>query len=251
MTEHFIIAGAQRCATTYLYRILAQHPEIEMAYPVRPEPKFFLIDSLFERGIKYYDRTFFKNKEGAWLRGEKSTSYMESEKTAIRISECYPGAKIVFLLRDPISRAISNYQFSVENGFEQLPMEEAFLREEERRANYDHNRVSASPYAYLKRGRYVDYIKMYQRYFPQENIYVIIQERLVGSEPSVRALFSFLGVRPNFLPKRINEVIHASDLSSESIEPVSPELESHLLKYFADPNKHLAELLGLDLTEWR
>jgi hypothetical protein len=36
MVEHFFICGAQRSATTYLYRMLEQHPEIAMAKPVRP-----------------------------------------------------------------------------------------------------------------------------------------------------------------------------------------------------------------------
>ena len=251
MTDHFFIAGAQRCATTYLYHVLAQHPEIEMAHPVRPEPKFFLIDSLFERGIAFYDSTYFRNKEGAWLRGEKSTSYMESEKTAVRISECFPDAQIVFLLRDPVSRAISNYRFSVKNGFEELSMEEAFVHEEERRGNYDQARVSASPYAYLKRGRYVDYISMYQRHFPQESIKVIIQERFVGSAPAMQDLFSFLGVSLNFLPDGLDKVIHASNSSSEPLASLSPDLEHYLIDYFEDSNKQLAELLGLELTEWR
>jgi hypothetical protein len=251
MIDHFFVAGAQRCATTYLYHILAQHPEIEMAHPVRPEPKFFLIDHLFERGIAYYDLTFFRNKAGARMRGEKSTSYMESQKTAIRISECYPDAKIVFLVRNPISRAISNYRFSVKNGFEKLTMEEAFRHEDERREHYDRTRVSASPYAYLKRGRYVDYISMYQRHFPHENIKVIIQERFVGSAPAVQDLFSFLGVVPDFAPANIDQVIHASDSSSEPLVSLSPDLESYLRQYFADSNAQLAELLEMELTEWR
>jgi hypothetical protein len=251
MIDHFFIAGAQRCATTYLYHVLAQHPEIEMAHPVKPEPKFFLIDSLFEHGIEYYDNTFFRNKEGACLRGEKSTSYMESEKTAIRISECYPDAKIVFLLRDPISRAISNYRFSVKNGFEKLSMKDAFLHEKERREHYDHARVSASPFAYLKRGRYVEYISMYHRHFAKENIKVVIQERFVGSAPAMQDLFSFLGVSLNFLPDSLDKVIHASNSSSEPLASLSPDLEHYLIDYFEDSNKQLAELLGLELTEWR
>ena len=84
MFEHFFIAGAQRSGTSYLYHILAEHPEIEMAKPLRPEPKFFHVDALFERGLDYYRHHFFEGKAGAWLRGEKSTSYMESEKAAGR-----------------------------------------------------------------------------------------------------------------------------------------------------------------------
>jgi hypothetical protein len=165
MNDHFFIAGAQRSATTYLYHLLAEHPEIEMAQPVRPEPKFFLVDELFEHGLAYYRERFFPGKPGARLRGEKSTSYMESEIAAQRIARCFPESHILFLLRDPIERAISNYWFSVNNGLESLPLEEAFRREEERWQQYDRSRVSVSPYAYLRRGRYIDFIEVYERYF--------------------------------------------------------------------------------------
>ena len=61
MTRHFFIAGAQRSGTTYLYRLLDEHPEIEMAKPERPEPKFFLLDELHARGLKFYENHFFPN----------------------------------------------------------------------------------------------------------------------------------------------------------------------------------------------
>ena len=54
MTNHFFIVGAQRCGTTYLYNLLDEHPEIEMAKPVKPEPKFFMKDDLFEKGLDFY-----------------------------------------------------------------------------------------------------------------------------------------------------------------------------------------------------
>jgi hypothetical protein len=84
MTEHFFIIGAQRTGTTYLYHLLAEHPEIEMAQPLKPEPKYFLIDSLFAQGLETYQTRYFSGKSGVWLRGEKSTSYIESEKAAER-----------------------------------------------------------------------------------------------------------------------------------------------------------------------
>ena len=42
MAEHFVIAGAQRSATSWLAGVLDRHPDIAMARPMRPEPKYFL-----------------------------------------------------------------------------------------------------------------------------------------------------------------------------------------------------------------
>lgn len=247
MSDYFFIVGAQRSGTTYFYQVLDEHPEIEMARPLRPEPKFFHTDELFEKGLGFYKNRFFANQSGAWLRGEKSTSYIESEKAAARISRCFPGAKIFFLLRDPIERAISHYWFSVNNGWENLPMTDAFLKEPERWLNYDHKRISVSPYAYLRRGLYIDYISMYQRYFPPENIKVLLYEQLVGSEVQIRNVYTYLGVS-DYTPTILHSKVNKGDKLDTSL---SPDLEQYLIDYFAQPNTRLAEWLGMPLTEWQ
>jgi hypothetical protein len=219
-----------------------------MARPLRPEPKFFLIDKFFERGLPYYKSHFFREKTGAWLKGEKSTSYMESEKVAHRIAQYFSGAKILFVLRNPIERAISNYWFSVSNGLETLPMAEAFLREEERWREYDPTRTSVSPYAYLRRGRYVNYISIYERYFSSENMKIIIYEQLVESLEAIRELYQFLGVAPDFKPSALQQVVN-QEIRPDV--PLSTPLYQYLLDYFATSNACLAERFDLNLTHWR
>ena len=156
-------------------------------------------------------------------------------------------AKILFILRDPIQRAISNYWFSVNNGWEMSPMEEAFLHEEERWLDYDPEKVSVSPYAYLNRGRYIDYLLMYETYFPPENIKVILFERFLGSKIHVLELFAFLGVSayiPSMLHTRVNQG-HKLDTS------LSTELHRYLVNYFSEPNARLAKHLHISLAEWQ
>ncbi|MEW6355019.1 MAG: sulfotransferase [Planctomycetota bacterium] len=246
-TEHFFIVGAQRAGTTYLYQLLAEHPEIEMALPVRPEPKFFLMDELFERGVGFYKAHFFKGKPGARVRGEKSTSYMESEKAAERIAAAFPDAKIIFLLRDPIERAVSNYWFSVQNGLETLPMAEAFEKEDERREQYDHERTSVSPFAYLQRGRYIEYIEMYERHIPPDRMKAIIFEGLVTDRSDISDIYSFLGVAEDFVPPSLGKVINEGEKGDSTL---SPQLRGYLVNYFAGPNERLAKRLGVDLGKW-
>lgn len=248
-SEHFIIAGAQRSGTTRLYRLCAEHPEIEMARPERPEPKFFSDDERYARGLAYYRAQFFAGKPGARVRGEKSTSYMEIEKAAQRIAASLPAARIVFVLRNPVERAVSNYWFSVANGLETLPIEEAFAREEERRADFDPRIVSVSPFSYLRRGRYIDYLRMYERYFPPERILVLIHERLIASDGPLRKLFAFLGVDPAFLPQARRSVVNAN--LDRPARPLDADLRGRLEAYFAEPNALLAERLGAPIPEWR
>lgn len=246
MSEHFFIIGAQRSGTTYLYHILDEHPQIEMARPVKPEPKFFYVDSLFEKGLDFYENYFFNNHH-IQLQGEKSTTYIESEKAAHRIADCYPQAKVLMILRNPIERAISNYWFSVNSGWETTPIEEAFWHEDDRRLDYDFERISVSPYAYLKRGCYIDYLLMYESYFPAKNIKVMLYEQLVGSATHICELYAFLGV-PEFTPATLYTTVNKGDKPDTSL---SPELKKYLVDYFVGPNARLAEHLNISLREWQ
>jgi hypothetical protein len=146
-----------------------------------------------------------------------------------------------------VDRAVSNYWFSVNNGLEQLPMDAAFKGESERLENYDHARVSVSPYAYLRRGRYLDYLRIYERHFPAAQINVILHERLIGSPDTVQELYQFLGADTEFVPSTLNQTFNASEGRTE----LSPDLEGYLVDYYARPNAELARHLGLTLKEWR
>lgn len=251
MTEYFFIVGAQRCATTYLYTLLDEHPDIEMARPMRPEPKFFLDDALYANGISFYRKTYFKQHPPAAFRGEKGTSYIESETAARRIAADFPSARIIFMLRNPVHRAVSNYWFSVANGFEHLDMTEAFTNKKGRIRNYDTTRVSASPYAYLQRGRYADYIAMYLRHFPLRRIKVLITEKFVGSPAAYADLLSFIGAESAFKPSGIDTVINAGSAPESRETDIPPELKAYMKSYFRESNQWLADKLNLDIDIWQ
>lgn len=244
------VIGAQRCGTTYLYHLLDRHPEIEMARPVRPEPKFFLDDRLFARGIDHYDATYFSGKPGARLRGEKGTSYLESDVAAARIAQEFPDARIVVLVREPVARAISHWRFSVENGVETLPLEEALRQEPERREAYDRARFSVSPFAYVSRGRYADDLVRWDRGFPREQVRVLVAERFQGHADALADLYAWLGVDPAFRPEGIDAPVNVSRPATGGADRLAPETAAWLKDQFAEPNRRLAREWGLDLSAW-
>jgi hypothetical protein len=127
-------------------------------------------------------------------------------------------------------------------------MPQAFQAEEERILDYDHDRVSVSPYAYLKRGRYIEFVEMYSRYFGDESMKVILFEDLVASGHTVRDLCGFLRVEPDAISSSPPEVAARSGRAAAGL---SPELQRYLVDYFAEANARLGERLGLDLSVWR
>lgn len=218
-----------------------------MAQPVRPEPKFFVKDELYTRGIDFYETHFFSGKTSAWLRGEKTTSYIESERAARRIAHHYPKARIIILMRDPIARAVSNYWFSQEHGLETWPLEKALRSETPQRPGVDYDQVSVNPFDYLRRGRYMDFIDLYDSLFSSEQVCGLLYEQLPGNLPLVQALYTWLGVSRDFEPARLHLVVNKGKARNEKL---SPSLKAYLVDYYADANARLAARFEYTLEDW-
>ena len=219
-----------------------------MAKPVRPEPKFFLVDLLYERGMSYYARTWFDDLPSNCSLGEKSTNYLENCIVAERIRKNLPHVRIVFLLRNPIDRAYSNYLWTKQNGLESESFTVALKLEERRERELSAELRYARPFSYFSRGLYARHLEPYFEYFPREQILVMLQEDIAADPYSVACKFqSFL--RVNHLPQLavglglVNAVL-ARDVVME------PELRAILAGRYREPNQHLASLLGRDLQSW-
>lgn len=249
MAELFVI-GAQRSGTTYLYNVLDSHPQILMAKPTRPEPKFFLKQDEWAKGKEYYESLYFnsRRKKHTYI-GEKSTSYIEYKVAADRIKSYYPDARILIILRDPVERAYSNYRFSVENGIENLSFVNALSAEKERLFNAKHD-VSVNPYAYQRRGHYIDYIRDYSEVFDRSQIYVIIHEEFVSNTKDISKLYSWLGVDEGHVPHSYEERANESTVLSLNTHELF-EYKNYVYEQFIESNKNLGDYLGREVTAWR
>jgi hypothetical protein len=218
-----------------------------MAKPERPEPKFFLSSAACELGRAEYERRHFHEEPEAWLRGEKSTSYIESEAAIRRIMAMFPTAKVLVVLREPVARTLSNYHFSVQNGFETRELAEALWGAEGREAeDYRGPEVSVSPYAYLARSKYIDYIQMLDQHVTRAQRRVALFEQLVGGN-ELEEIYRFLGVDSSFRPQGLDAAVNSTGGSAPE---VSPKELDRLSDHFVDANDRLAQYLGHSLTPW-
>lgn len=245
--NHLFIIGAQRSGSTYLYHILDEHPEVTMTRPVRPEPKFFLNEQLYTKGRDYYEDTYFGGRaEGTRYFGEKSTSYVESMEAANRIQQFYPNARILLILRDPVIRAYSNYRFSVEHKIENLEFEEALQAEKSRLTDAIFS-TSVNPFAYCKRGHYIDYIEAYLKVFSRDQIKILIFEEFVSNLESVQDLYRWLGIDDRFKPASLDKTVNASVQKEED----HTKAFSKLALGYRESLERLEDLLGKRIETWR
>jgi len=196
---HLLVIGAQRSGSTYLSAALDAHPEITMARPARPEPKVFCDAEQAARGRDWYDRTWFAHACDERLLGEKSTSYLEDPKAPARAADMLGEAHVVAVLRDPVERAVSNWRFSTHHGLETRPLEDALRADLTGEQHWDREATSVSPFAYLRRGRYLDHLEPWFAVFP-DTTHVLFLEELLADPDVLSGLFRDLGVDPARAP---------------------------------------------------
>jgi hypothetical protein len=243
----FIIGGAPRCGTTWLATSLERHPDIWLAKPFRPEPKFFLVDDLYAQGLDCYASRWFADAPADAVVGEKSTNYLESPTAARRIAHDLPNVRLIFVLRDPTRRAISNYQWSVMNGMETEDFATALELEEKRGAELPRPLEYARPHAYFSRGRYADMLRPFYDGLPAEQLLVLRFEDLVA-EPGLTAarVHTFLGVEPRpdlaGQPEGVNASVPAGGVDAAAV--------ARLRAAYQPSNRDLSALLGPSFALW-
>jgi hypothetical protein len=103
----FIIIGAMKCGTTTLAEQLAGQKRIFVTDP--KEPNFFSDEEIYARGEDWYASLFETIAPGD-LKGEASTHYTKLPTyphTPDRVHAYAPAAKLIYMVRDPVARALS------------------------------------------------------------------------------------------------------------------------------------------------
>lgn len=193
MKPTFIGIGAQKCASTWLYRILGEHPEV--AVSTVKEVDFF--SYRFDHGYQWYER-HFEHKTNARAIGEISPSYLCDEDTPARVKGYLPDAKILVSFRDPVERAVSNHKHEVRVGHYAGP-------------DFSFGAGLRNNPMYVEQGKYATYLKRWLAHFPREQILVVFQEDVESKPLDVaRDVYRFIGVNPDYTPVGLRERFNPS-----------------------------------------
>lgn len=198
MLPNFLCIGAQKSGTTTLLNQLGRHPDIFMS-PAR-ETKFFLHDHLYAQGLGAYELDYFSDWDGQKAIGEKTPEYLCDPDVPGRIQASLGSAvKLMASFRSPAQRAYAHYRHNFQHLWEYVSFEEALSLESQRSSAGRHQR---SCYGYLWRGHYAEQLERYLKLFPRDAFFFIIHEQDIVARQgeTLKALFRFLGVDPDFDP---------------------------------------------------
>ena len=199
---HFLIAGYSKSATTSLYKHLNMHPQV--LSPVKKEPGYLSEHCKYiGRKIKcspefqqdylvhLLKRDEFVKRNGEVAPYEATPRILDMwPELAEILAEIMPWVKLVGVLREPISRAISKYHmFATKFGLgcyvnETLPF---CLRNDRDRW-----------YGYPRKSYYSDPLWYWLDNFPTDQLKIIQYEDLVGDRQAeeLHGLKEFLGLDP-------------------------------------------------------
>lgn len=172
------VIGAMRCGTTTLYHALRQVPGVSVTRI--KEPDYFIAEKSHYRGEGWYSGLF---PDLGGLCVDVSPNYAKCDVFAgvpERIFAYSPHARIIYIVRDPVERALSEYSHQISAGVRMPPMEQLLDTPEGRHI------LSTSAYA--------TQLHAYRRVFPEDQILVVDMDRLVQEPgPVMSEILAFCG----------------------------------------------------------
>jgi hypothetical protein len=244
-----VIGGAPRSGTTFLCELLAKHPRIFVPRPFIPEPKVCMTPHPEgDAGLLRRYADIFADAPAQCVRIEKTSYYLENAEARERLIRVLPCAKFIFILREPVERAYSNWMRSRLNGLETLPFEEAVGREPDRVSPLPSHQAYARPFDYLTRGRYGTLVEAWIRAVGRERIAIYIFEAaLAAPEAFVDDLQRFIGVNPLPWSALATETINAIERGPDGLRK---ETAAALREKMRPEVERLARIANLDVAIW-
>ncbi|XP_010873210.1 heparan sulfate glucosamine 3-O-sulfotransferase 4 [Esox lucius] len=178
-----IIIGVKKGGTRALLEALRVHPDVRA---VGNEPHFF--DRNYEKGLDWYRDLMPSTLEGQ-ITMEKTPSYFVTSHAPKRIHTMARDIKLIIVVRNPVTRAISDYTQTLSKKPE-IPTFEVLAFK-----NRTLGLIDAS-WSALRIGIYALHLETWMQYFPLSQMHFVSGERLI-IDPSgeMAKVQDFLGLK--------------------------------------------------------
>ena len=246
MLPNFVHIGAAKCASTWLWRVYQEHPDIYVPADL-DNVNFFVGD--YHKGLEWYEKTYFDGWSGERAVGETSNSYMVFEKAVERITRDLPDVKLTMTLRNPIDRSFIAWSHMQTRRFGP-----------EQRMGFERG---LDPHGWVlfrywfEPSLYAAHLKAVFRHCPRERVLICFYDDLLADPARfLRGFFGFLGVDADFRPSVLDTVVgfpspEWPDNDDRTFERgFSKEFREQLQRFFRSDIEELQEITGRDLSHW-
>jgi hypothetical protein len=231
-----VIVGAMKGGTTSLYAYLCQHPDVHGS--IKKEVHYF--NRHFSRGESWYRRHFTRRRGGIVLEGTPDYIYHKHSLDRLRVT--LPAARIVVVLRNPVTRAYSHYHHSTRKGTERRTFEEGV------RADLDWFRKGevlgddswqSNDHSYVRRGIYAPQVQRILDAYGESALILRSEDLFKNPLAVTNQVLRFVGLTAL---EQLYDVEPKTAGRYDRTVPMRNELE----EFFAPHNKQLYRLLGVN-----
>ncbi|WP_103029416.1 sulfotransferase family protein [Salinibacter altiplanensis] len=269
----FLIIGVQKSGTSWLARMLSQHPDVYM-----PGEEVHYFDKVhnYQNGEQWY-RDHFTDAKRHQTVGEKTPDYIwahgdgvEGHDTNVHknVYETLPDAKLIVLLRNPVDRAVSATKHIIRSGRVSpwYSLDELLMGKEQDRIR---------GHGVLEYGYYRQHLSAYLDLFSASQLRILFFEEDVVDAPEygLAKVLRFLGLTETDTIEGVDEKVNAHrstllelyaryyaprllgmarrtrNIFSKQIEPPSEATIARLYDHYAEHNQQLAEMMDRSLPD--
>lgn len=191
---NFLHLGPAKSGTTWLYQVLAGHPEVLLS----PAKDLYFFSRCYDRGLDWYRAQFRGAGQRHNVIGEICPGYLPFGPAPERIRACLgPDVRLMVTLREPVSRAISSYLDHRKHG-----QAAATFR--------DTTRLLPE---LIDHGRYATHLRNYLQHFDRESLHVAVFDDLQADPQAfLDNVTDWLGIaRQRLTPEQLEAQLAAGE----------------------------------------
>jgi hypothetical protein len=194
LLPNFLHLGPSKSGTTWLYQVLAEHPEVLLS----PAKDLYFFNRCYDRGLDWYRAQFRAAGRPPQVIGEICPGYLSFGPAPERIRACLgPDLRLMVTLREPVSRAFSAYLDHRKHG-QGAPT----FRETARLLPQ-----------LIDEGRYATHLRAYAERFGRESLHVAVFDDLQADPQAyLDGVTDWLGIaRQRLTPEQLEAQLPASE----------------------------------------
>ncbi|BET02071.1 heparan sulfate [Nesidiocoris tenuis] len=182
-----LVIGVKKSGTRALLEFLRIHPDVRAA---GSEVHFF--DKYYHRGFAWYRKKMPPTLDGQ-ITMEKTPSYFITKEVPLRVKQMNPKTKLLIVVRDPVTRAISDYTQAASKKKNRNGMKSfeclAFVKD----TGFS---VVDTTWGPVRIGVYARHLSKWLKHFPLERMLFVSGERLIADPALEMArVQDFLGLK--------------------------------------------------------
>ena len=180
----FLIIGGMKCGSTSLFEHLKDHPDLS---PCKLKEPAFFCDKRWHKGLDWYQSLFDDTDKLKYEASTNYTKYPRWKSVPERINSIAPDVKLIYIIRHPLTRLLSQVHFNILQG-------RLSLKEYEDKDFW--KKLGAT---YIDISRYYSQVERYLPYFDRDRMLILQMEKMSGApRENLKKISNFLGIDASY-----------------------------------------------------